>query len=205
MAHHHHTFTKKLKPKPSQAKGRLPANHFGGLVGTIDHLTLSPHDGKKPDNNHVYIWINVPAGPNAGRYECAFNTESTDTSPTLYAVVEEEIDPTEIPTYGFEDASVSYAAMGLTEADFQVIQNGTLRSSVFNWAQHCDEIVAYGLTYNDGTGIHDIHMNSGERPGSGHANRVNQDGALAFYYRPPAAAPYRRWAFIKFSTQDLPA
>jgi uncharacterized protein YukJ len=61
------------------------------------------------------------------------------------------------------------------------------------------------VTYSDGTGIHDIHMNSGEPAGSGFANRVNEDGALAFYYRPAGAPPYRRWVFIKFASQDLPA
>lgn len=64
-------------------------------------------------------------------------------------------------------------------------------------------MTAYGVTYPKGDGIHDIHMNSGEKPGSGHANRVNQDGALVFYYAPAGEQPHRRWVFIKFATQVL--
>jgi hypothetical protein len=140
MAHHQHSFTKKkLGPKPKRSKGGLPHNHFGGLIGDIDHLTLSPHDGKKPDDNHVYIWIDVPAGQQAGKYECAFNTESTDKTPTFFAVHEEEIQPTDIPTLGFFDAEISYPGLGLKQSDFQEIQNDILRSSVFSWAAlRCD-------------------------------------------------------------------
>ena len=64
-------------------------------------------------------------------------------------------------------------------------------------------IVAYGFTYDQGDGIHDIHMNSGEPAGSSHANQVNKDGALVFYYRDERQDVLRRWVFIKFSTQSL--
>ena len=40
--------------------------------------------------------------------------------------------------------------------------------------------------------------------GSGHANRTKEDGALVFYYRNNGGEPFRRWVFIKFSTQALP-
>jgi hypothetical protein len=41
--------------------------------------------------------------------------------------------------------------------------------------------------------------------GSLFPNKVNEDGALAFYYRPENGYPYRCWVFIKFGTQELPA
>ena len=182
----------------------LPPNRYGGLVGELDHITLNPHDGPKPDDNHIYLWLHVPAGPVQGKYECAFNTESTDgASQSQYAVKEESIDPTDFPDVGYADATVSYAGLGLKQSDFQNITNGTLRTSVYDWAHSSALITAYGHTYSDGTGLHDIHMNSGEPKGSKFPNLVNQDGVLVFYYRPAGEAPFRRWVFIKFSTQTL--
>jgi len=198
-----------LNPPPSPRTGELPANQFGGLVGTVDHLTLTPHDPKNrdnnPDDNHVYIWIEVPAGRYAGKYECAFNTESNQKgSTTQFYVREEEMSMADFPTVGFWDAEVSYAGLGLAQDDFRDIANGQLRSAVSNWARDCILVCAYGVVYQQGDGLHEIHMNSGERKGSKHPNLTNQDGALVFYHRNADGSPYRRWVFIKFSTQDLP-
>jgi hypothetical protein len=187
----------------------LPVNQFGGLVGTVDHLTLTPHDPQdrenNPDNNHVYIWIDVPAGKYTGKYECAFNTESNQVgSTTQYYVYEERLDLADFPTVGFWDAQVSYVGLGLTQSDFRDIENGQLRSAVNNWAKDCTLVGAYGVVYSRGDGLHEIHMNSGEPAGSKYPNRENEDGALIFYYRNAGGTPFRRWIFIKFSTQDLP-
>jgi hypothetical protein len=187
VAHHHrHHHTGPIGPPPPKSTPRLPGNKFGALVGVLDHLTLSAHDGTHPDDNHVYIWIRVPAGPVTGKYECAFNTESSSTgSQTQFAVKEEAIQLSDVPENGFSSAAVSYHGLGLKQTDFQPIKNGVLRTSVFDWANKASVIAAYGVTYPGGDGLHEIHMNSGEPPGSPHPK------------------PFRRWVFIKFSTQTL--
>src|SRR5262249_29942150 len=119
MSHHKHKT--KLKPARKHQSSGLPHNRFGALTGVIDHLTLSPHDGSKPDDNHVYIWIEVASGGSAGKYECAFNTESTDKTSILYAIHEEDVSASEIPLIGFSEAEVSYAGMGLKASDFTAI------------------------------------------------------------------------------------
>ena len=201
---HHSHANRPLRPRPPQTSSKLPGNKFGGLVGEIDHITLNPHDGPKPDDNHIYIWIKVPAGPLAGKYECAFNTQSNQGGAACqFAVFEEEITLGDFPSFGFWDAEVSYPGLGLKQSDFQPIQNGQLRSAVRDWAQDASMITAYGFTYPGGDGIHDIHMNSGEPAGSGHPNHVNQDGALVMYYRDDRHNPHRRWIFLKFQTQHL--
>jgi hypothetical protein len=197
-----------LQPPPARRTGQLPPNQFGGLVGTIDHLTLTPHDRQNrdnnPDDNHVYVWIEVAAGRFAGAYECAFNTESNQSnSHTEYHVQEERVPIAEFPTIGFWEAEVSYRGLGLRQTDFHRITNGHLRSQVYDWANDCDLVVAYGVVYQQGDGLHEIHMNSGEAADSTHPNREDQDGALVFYYRNPGGEPSRRWVFIKFSTQTL--
>ncbi len=75
---------------------------------------------------------------------------------------------------------------------------GKLQSLVSQLSQTCDLMGVYGTTYSDGTGIHDIHMNSG----TGH------DGALIFYFagssqNPPQ--PYAQWVFTKFANQQIAA
>jgi hypothetical protein len=204
MSKHHSHHNHKIGPAPKSAAGRLPKNKFGALSGVLDHLTLAAHDGSHADDNHVYIWLKVPFGSLAGKYECAFNTESSDgAAASQYAVAEEAIELTDLPDDGFADASVSYAGLGLSQADFQDIENGSLRSAIYDWAGSASIITAYGVTYNDGTGLHEIHLNSGEPAGSKFPNLVNEDGALVFYYKPEGEQPFRRWVFIKFSSQTL--
>lgn len=209
MPHHAHAHARRrLNRPPVRRRGRLPANQFGGLVGTIDHLTLTPHDphnqGRSPDDNHIYIWINVPSGKYAGLYECAFNTDSNQfRARTEYCVYEEQVALDDFPTVGFWEAEVSYRGLGLQQSDFEPITNGRLRSQLYAWADDCDLVVGYGVVYPQGHGMHEMHMNSGERLGSVHYGRTNEDGALAFYYRNGGDEPFRRWVFIKFSSQDL--
>lgn len=199
-SHHDHP----IGPPPAVSTGHLPKNLFGGLTGNLDHLTLVPKSGTHPDDNHVYVWLSVPSGTLSGKYECAFNTESNTGGPaSQYLVKEEAISLTEVPPLGFTSATVSFKGLGLKQADFNQIQNGALRTAVYSWAASATLITAYGITYAGGDGLHDIHMNSGEQPGSNHPNLVNEDGALVFYYKPKGLKPFRRWVFIKFTSQTL--
>jgi hypothetical protein len=206
MAKRQHSHAKRpLGKQVVHPSKHLPKNQFGGLVGELDHITLNPHDGPRPDDNHIYTWIRVPGGSVAGKYECAFNTESSsDSSECQFYVHEEPIEMEDFPSFGFWEAEVSYRGLGLTQDKFKPIENGQLRSAVRGWLADASMIVAYGFTYTGGDGLHDIHMNSGERPGSSHPNHTNQDGALLMYYRNERQNPYRRWVFIKFDTQELP-
>ena len=184
--------------------GPLEPDVFGGLVGTVDHVTLNDHDGPHPDDNHVYIWLKIAGGPLAGRYECAFNTQSDESkTPVQYCIHEEDIDNSEFPSIGFTPAEFSYAGIGLSQKDFQPIINGTLRSLVFHYAQQCNLVAAYGVTYTEGNGLHDIHLNSGEPKGGENPNRTDEDGVLVFYFRHETASSRRAWIFIKFATQSL--
>src|SRR5262249_15450327 len=152
------------------------------------------------------IFVRVAAGGHAGRYRLAFNTESTQGhTPVQYYVHDEPVTMAEVPAEGFEtDASLSYAELGLHQANFRPIANGRLPTIVHDSAQDSDLITAYGFTFNDGGGIHDLHYNNGEPAGSHFPNHPNKDGALSFYYLNRFGATTRRWIFIKFQTQRLP-
>ncbi len=190
--------------RPAQAG--LPPNQFGALSGPFDHVTLVPEGKTRPDNNHVYLWIRVPSGPVAGVFECAFNIHSTDQSNVLFTAWEEDLTGKAVPSPGFTATPLSYAQLGLKDADFKPVAQGDLQTLVTGYAQTCHGMTAYGTTYSDGTGLHDIHLNSGEPPGNGHPNQVGHDGALVFYFTPAAPAPpVARWIFVRFDTQHLPA
>lgn len=198
MSHHHH-HGKPLKPAPQPAS-KLPKNRYGAVVGVLDGPLGDA------DDNHVFINIRIRKGQYAGRYQAAFNVQSTQAgSHSEYHVLDEQISPEQIPPEDFDaDASLSYAALGLKQSDFQPIENGKLRTIVHSTVQQSEWISVYGFTYSNGTGIHDIHMNSGEPAGSKFPSRPNQDGALACYYRTQEGDEVRRWIFIKFSSQQLP-
>ena len=192
MSHHHNQPLR--RPRPG-ATG-LPHNRYGALVGTIDGPLSNA------DDNHVFIFLRVATGHFAGRYKLAFNTESTQGhTPVQYYVHDEPITMSDVPAEEFTtDASLSYSAIGLHQAEFRTVSNGTLRTIVHDSAQDSDLVAAYGMTFSDGGGMHDLHFNNGESPGSGHPNQPNKDGALVFYSLNRSGATTRRWIFIKFQT-----
>ena len=201
----------KAQPRPAQpsfsfarpASGSLPPAQFGELAGTFDHATLVPEGETRPDNNHVYLWIKVEGGAFAGLYECAFNIHSTDQSNVLFTDWPENLAGKTVPPDGFTRTPLSYAALGLKDSDFAPVQQGDLQTLVTHYAETCIFMAAYGTTYSEGTGLHDIHLNSGEA-GSARADRPGQDGALVFYFSGSSgAALSAHWIFVKFDTQSL--
>jgi hypothetical protein len=194
MSHHHHSLLNPVAP----GSHRLPHNAYGAIVGTVDGPMSDA------DDNHVFIFVRIAAGEIAGRYQLAFNTESTDHSSVQYDIHDEPITMADVPSEGFTtDASLSYTDLGLHQSNFQTVLNGKLRTIVHDSAQDSDLIAAYGFTFSDGGGMHDLHFNNGEPAGSGHSNQPNHDGALAFYSLNRSGQTTRRWIFIKFQTQKL--
>jgi len=195
MSHHHH---QPLKPTPPASKN-LPHNVYGVIVGKIDGPLSDA------DNNHIFIPVRIATGGHAGRYQLAFNTESNQGPAVQYHIHDEPIAMADVPGEEFTtDASLSYHDLGLHQAGFRTVSNGKLRTIVHNSAMNSDLVAAYGFTFSDGSGLHDIHFNNGEKAGSGHANQPNKDGALVFYYLNRSGQTTRRWIFIKFQSQSLP-
>ena len=187
-----------------RASGALPPMKFGQLAGTFDHAALVPEGGTRPDDNHVYFWVRVSDGQFAGLYECAFNIHSINRTNVLFTDWPEDLTGKTPPPPGFSPLSLSYAALGLKAADFAPVRQGDLQTLVTHYAETCTRMAAYGTTYSEGTGLHDLHLNAGEPPGSRHANRTGQDGALVFYFGGVSGAAWSaHWIFTKFSTQSL--
>ncbi len=193
-----------LGPRSQRPAGPLDGNVFGVLVGTVDHVSMQSATAPKPKDNHVYLWLKVNWGPQFGRYECALSADSIlDGIQVEYCVHEEEITPGDFPSVGFWGAAISYNKLGLRQKDFHPILNGSLRSLVYHYAKNCTMAAAYGVTYEEGNGLHDIHMNSGEKKGGKNANREHGDGALVFYQRHQTMGSRRTWVLTKFASQVL--
>lgn len=201
MSHHNHQHTQPLARHPTHTHGTVTPNVYGALTGTFDHWTLTPHNGTHADDNHIYVWLNVASLMATGKFECAVNIESSklvgdassDKKDLRYFLYDEMAAENEWPAPGFSaDAALSYKKLRLTEKDFTVVASGALRTLVATDALHCQRISVYGMTYTDGTGIHDVHMNTDDH-----------DGALIFYFDESHGGPKARWVFLKFANQTL--
>jgi Uncharacterized conserved protein (DUF2278) len=192
----------------------LPREVFGRLVGQFESSSHTPRRSDRENARHIYLDVKVPGGQYAGIYECAVNVESDDRTEVLYCERMEDLSSGGVPTDGFDEAvRLSYGSgdgpddMGLTDSDFHTIDHAELYNRLADLAQECDRIAAYGVTYSDGTGIHDIHMRSGtESRGQVSSEYANQDGAIAFYFDLEAAGEkksYATWVFIKFDNQTI--
>jgi hypothetical protein len=196
----------------------LPHNAYGRLVGEFQSSSHIPLRGGHDTGRHIYLSIKVPSGGDAGIFECAVNIRSDEGTEVLYTQRIEDLDTGGAPDDGFTaGVHLSYGSggdvsdpdfMGLKDSDFQPIVNDDLYNRIEDLCQNCDRIAAYGVSYSDGTGIHNIHMNSGTRPGDSHANddRRNQDGAIAFDFDLEAGGErksYATWVFVKFDSQTV--
>jgi hypothetical protein len=160
---------------------RLPANVFGRLVGQFQFASHVPLRGGRDTGRHIYLSLNVPAGPSAGIFECAVNIRSDENTNVLYTHRIENLDAGTIPELGFQGGiKLSYGSggnssdasfLGLRDGDFESIVNDKLYNQIADLSQNCDRIAVYGVTYDTGDGIHDVHMNSGTDPADGHASQ----------------------------------
>ena len=201
MAHHNHHHLEPFVTHAKHSHGTITPNVYGALTGSFDHWTLSPHDGTHADDNHIYVWLKVESLMATGKFECAVNVESSrmvgnaspDKLELRYHLMDETVEETAWPPEGFTtDAALSFAKLGLHESDFQIVTSGALRTLVAMDALQAQRIAVYGMTYSDGTGIHDVHQNTGDH-----------DGAIIFYYDAAHGGPKARWVFLKFATPVL--
>jgi Uncharacterized conserved protein (DUF2278) len=203
--------SRKFSEKRSSVGSTLPKDTYGRLVGEFQSASLTPRRAEEDTGSHIYLDMKIAQPPHEGVFECAVNIRSDDQTEVLYVERMENVAPSDVPADGFStDVELSYAAgsgpdfMGLTDADFQTIENDDLYNRVAGLAQSCDKIAAYGTTYSDGTGIHDIHMHTTTETDD--PSRPYKDGAIAFYFNLEAGsqkASYATWIFIKFDEQHI--
>jgi uncharacterized protein YukJ len=173
------------------------------VVGKVDVDTEKPIMGRSGDHLQFYVDINTSL-----RYQVDVNTESKDGTDVLVFVADEEIppDPTNppfgLPAFGVfpaPETKLSYAALGLTDAEFTAVSDTRIESQLEAALGQSDFVAIHGFIFDDGgadgKGIHETHFNPG---------KANQDGAVVVYLTPqPGQALTRRWFFFKFQDETI--
>jgi hypothetical protein len=207
----HHRFTNNVLPA-----GRLPAKTFGRLAATFEFASHLPLAGGANTGRHIYLALRIPNGAQAGLYEAAVNIRSDTGTTVQFAEKLEHLNAADILRPGFTSGvQLAYGTgpggsdvdfLGLSQADFQEIVNDQLYDKISNLTSGSTLVVVYGVTYAPvGSGIHDVHMNSGTDPNDSHAqdDRDHEDGAIAFYFDLGNGQAFAHWVFIKFVSQSI--
>ena len=188
-------------------------------------LKGDPQSGGLSPDAHPHYLISVNAAGTT--YQIAVNIESTDGSQVLYFINENYTPPDAglldglavgmTPLTAQRNPAVDYVRSVtngqpiVMQAQMQLLplpgqtKSSNLQNAVIQFLNHAiadanGTIYAFGSQYTDGTGIHDIHMNQGNPPGSFEKdNGIWQDGMLVFEL--PASGT---WAaiFIAFQTES---
>lgn len=188
-------------------------------------LKGDPQSGSLSPDSHPHYLINVDA--NGKTYQVAVNIESTDGSQVLYFINDNFTPPdasvldslaTGMTQLTMQDnpavdyvRSMAGGAPIVKQPQLQLLPlpgqsaSSNLQNAVIQFLNQAitddnGTLYAFGSEYTDGTGIHDIHMNQGNPPGSFEKdNGIWQDGMLVFEL--PAGGT---WAaiFIAFQTES---
>lgn len=211
MPHPRHHFTNTIL-----SSGELPPRTFGCLVAQFQFASHIPLAGGRDSGRHIYLAIRVPDGPFAGLYEAAVNIRSDEGTEVTFAEKLESLNAADLPPFGFQArVKLAYGSgpcedgvdyLGLSDDAFQKIENDELYDKISKLTEGCDRVAVYGVTYSPvGSGIHDVHMNSGTNPGDSHArdDRDREDGAIAFYFDLGNGKAFAHWVFVKFASQTI--
>jgi hypothetical protein len=209
MSRHH--FTNNVLPA-----GKLPGHTFGRLAATFQFASHVPLAGGANTGRHIYLALRVPDGHIAGLYEAAVNIRSDQGTKVKFTERLENLNAADMPKPGFQSGiKLAYGTgpdgggvdyLGLKDGEFQNIENDLLYDKISKLTQGCDLVAVYGVTYSPvGSGIHDVHMNSGTAHGDSHAgdDRNHEDGAIAFYFNLGDGKAFAHWILVKFATQTV--
>jgi len=188
-------------------------------------LKGDPQSGGLSPDAHPHYLISVNAAGTT--YQIAVNIESTDGSQVLYFINENYTPPDAglldglavgmTPLTAQRNPAVDYVRSVtngqpiVMQAQMQLLplpgqtNSSNLQNAVIQFLNQAiadanGTIYAFGSQYTDGTGIHDIHMNQGNPPGTFEKdNGTWQDGMLVFEL--PASGT---WAaiFIAFQSES---
>jgi Uncharacterized conserved protein (DUF2278) len=218
MARPLHRIRPKSRAFKSSTEGPqpLPSGQFGLLIGRFIRTEPASRYRNHPGDNHIYLWLGTHSASDRHSYECAVTLASTMGPGQLGSMLQSSRDELllrgDLPSFGFHGVvSCSYAALGLSDTDFIPVLPEVLVASLIELARDSAMIGAYGVTYHNGEGLHDIHLNSHEGPESFHRDRLDRnenpthDGALVFFIPDPSGSMRAHWLFLKFPTQSLPS
>lgn len=171
----------------------MPLRHgYGVVIGKVkSHYIEDPDsEGRWP---HYYIMVETPAG----MYECAVNLKSRTENKIEYKEIK-NLNKNDFSSIlskpdGFhrlESNSKSGALdfirhPGIKNASIWKLENGTnVIELMKSYLKEVTRIYIFGEPYDRGLGIHNVHMNQGDKKGSVFAieNAIWQDGGVLLEY-----------------------
>jgi hypothetical protein len=148
----------------SQLATTLPTNQDGALEGElVAVLPPGSHAGCPSDASHVHLQVLV----GNDRYDVAIDTGQADGAMDIY----ETTLPASSSPAGWSTAGFDYVTtLGVHASSFTQNSPAAVAQQVQDALANVSTLSIHGLSYTDGTGLHDVHYN-----GHGH------DGVLLLH------------------------
>lgn len=138
----------------------LPITMWGAVEADLVAITPPGAAGNCPkDSGHVHLQLDITGK----RYDVAVNIESTAGDPM--SILTKDL-PAQLPATGYSNSSFDYPlTLGAHSTDFVAIGKAALVSRLQSELKTASRVSIHGLTYTDGSGIHDVHKNNPGRDG----------------------------------------
>jgi hypothetical protein len=138
----------------------LPITQWGAVEAELVAITPPGAFGNCPnDSGHVHLQLDITGK----RYDVAVNVESTAGDPL--SILTKDL-PAQLPAVGYSPTPFDYpTTLGVHSTDFAPLAKADLISRLQTELKSASRVSIHGLTYTDGTGIHNVHRNSSGRDG----------------------------------------
>lgn len=140
----------------------LPTNADGALEGELVSIVPPGSGGACPnDTDHLHLQILV----GTSRYDVAITiNDTTSTSPM--GIFTKDIASGPTAAAGWSSARFDYPTnLGVHSTDFTPLAKTELVARWLTELKDASHVSVHGLSYSDGTGLHDVHRNGGGHDG----------------------------------------
>jgi hypothetical protein len=144
----------------AQLASDWPKNVYGAVEAELVAITPpGAHTSCPNDSGHVHLQLDVTGK----RYDVAVNVEST--TGAQMAIFTKDLPPALQP-FGYHAAAFDFPTnLGAHSTDFAPLAKADLVTRIESELAKASRVSIHGLTYTDGTGIHDIHRYGSNRDG----------------------------------------
>jgi hypothetical protein len=144
----------------AQLASDLPKNVYGAVEAELVAITPPGTKTSCPtDTGHVHLQLDITGK----RYDVAVNVEST--TGAEMAIFTKDLPPT-LQSFGYHPAKFDFPTdLGAHSTDFVPTAKAALITRIESELASASRVSIHGLTYTDGTGIHDIHRYGSDRDG----------------------------------------
>ncbi len=151
----------------SRLASGLPTSTYGAVEADLIAI-IPPYSSVNcpSDSGHVHLQLDI----SGKRYDVAINVEST--TGDQVSILTKDLPAGQLPAEGFSNVGFSYVnTLGVHSTEFTAMSKSALVAKLQSELANASRVAIHGLTYSDGTGIHDIHKNGG----------TNHDGAVVVH------------------------